>query len=183
MKKIVLVFGLIAGLIMVCLQWIIYTLCLQGYITFDNSTVVGYAGMLIAFSMIFFGIKSYRDSRGKGSVTFWKAVQIGLLITLTASVIHAAGWHVHNALNPDFKEFFLQKYTEFKSSSLSDPADGEAIAAISQEVDMLRTIYDNPLLDFVVSMFMMLPLGIIVTLVSAALLRKKDLLPAVHNEN
>lgn len=183
MKRTVLVFGLIAGILMVALQWIIYPLCYHGYITFDNSTYVGYAGMLIVFSMIFFGIKSYRDNQGKGSVTFWKAVQIGLLITLLASVLHAVGGQLYNAVNPDFKEFFIQKYTEYKSSGLPDPADPAAIAAVEQEVEMLRMVYENPLLDFVVSTFLILPAGLIVTLVSAGLLRKKEMLRSVQNEN
>lgn len=177
MRRTVLIFGLIAGLIMVGLQWIIYPLCYHGYISLDNSTL-GYAGMLIAFSIVFFGIKSYRDNQGGGSITFWKAVQIGLMITLVASVIHAAGWQFYNAVNPDFKDFFIQKYTEYKTNDLSDPTDQSAIAAIKQEVEMLRTVYDNPLLDFVVTTTFLLPVGLIVTLVSAALLRKKELLPA-----
>ncbi len=182
MRRTVLIFGLIAGLTIICLQWIFYTLCRQGYITFDNTTL-GYAWMIIAFSIIFFGIKSYRDNHGGGSITFWKAVQIGLLITLVASVVNGAGWQIYNVVNPDFKDFFIQKYTEYKTNSLSDPTDLAAIEAIKQEVELLRTIYANPLLDFVVTTVFLLPVGLIVTLVSAALLRKKELLPAVQNEN
>lgn len=168
---------------MALLQWIIYPLCYHGYITFDNSTYIGYAGMLIVFSMIFFGIKSYRDNQGGGTVTFWKAVQIGLLITLVASVIHAAGGHIYNAVNPDFKEFFIQKYTEYLVSGLSQPASQEALDGVKQNVEILRTVYENPLLDFIVSAMFILPVGIIVTLVSSALLRKKELLSVPQNEN
>lgn len=183
MRRTVFVFGLIAGVFMVALQWIIYTLCLRGYITFDNSTYVGYAGMLIVFSMVFFGIKSYRDNHCKGSVTFWKGVQLGILITLVAAVLHAVGGLIYNAVNPDFQEFFLQKFTEYKTSSLANPADPEAVAAVKQEAEMVRMIYENPILDFLFSTMLILPPGIIVTLISAALLRKTDLLPPVQYES
>lgn len=182
MRRTILIWGLLAGLFMVGLQWIIYPLCYRGYISPDNS-YLGYAGMIICFSIIFFGIKSYRDNQGGGSITFWKGVQIGLMITLIASVIQAAGWYVYNIVNPDFKHFFVQKYTEVKLNSLSDPTDKEATAAIHQEVEMLRTVYGNPLLEFAVTTIVLLPVGLIVTLICAALLRKKELLPAAENEH
>ena len=181
MTRTVLVFGLIAGLGMAVLQWIIYPLCYRGYITFDNSTYIGYAGMLIVFSVIFFGIKSFRDNQGGGTVTFWKAFQIGLLITLIASVIHAVGGQIYNLVNPDFKNFFIQKFTEYQMRLLPDPADPAAAESIRQQVEMMRMIYENPILDFLFSTMMILPAGLIVTVVSAALLRRTNFLPETQN--
>lgn len=172
MRRTVLVWGLIAGLIAVCIQWIVYAFFYRGYMSIDNS-YVGYAGMLITFSMIFFGIKSYRDNQGKGLITFWKGVQIGLLITLIACVIHAVGWLIYDTVNPDFKDFFLQKYTEIKTVNLPVPADQAAVDAVKQEIEMLRMIYANPLLNFVMMIVFLLPVGFIVTLISALTLKKK----------
>lgn len=177
MKRTVLTFGLIAGAGMALLQWIIYPLCYRGYITFDNSTYLGYAGMLIVFSMIFFGIKSYRDNQGGGSVTFWKAFQIGILITLLASLIHGVGGWAYNLVNPDFKRFFLEKFTEHELNKLPQPVDAAAKQAIDQQVEMVRSIYENPVLDLLFSVMLILPAGLIVTVISALLLRRKDLLP------
>lgn len=182
MKRTVLVWGLISGAVAVCIQWIVYSLCYRGYMSIDDS-YVGYAGMLITFSMVFFGIKSYRDNYGGGMITFWKGVKIGLLITLIASVIHAVGWLIYDTVNPDFKDFFIQKYTEIKTAQLPDPADQAAAAAISEEVEMLKMIYSNRLLNFVLMAVFLLPVGFVVTLVSAALLRKKDVLPALQNKD
>lgn len=182
MKKTVLVWGLLSGLIAVCIQWIVYSLCYNDYMSPDNSTV-GYAGMLITFSMVFFGIKSYRDDHNGGTITFWQGVKIGLMITVIASVIHAIGWFVYDFINPDFKNFFLQKFTELKNAELTDPTDKVALQAVSQEVEMLRTIYNNPLLNFVVMAIFLMPAGIIVTFVSSALLRKGSLMPASNEEN
>lgn len=177
MTRTILVFGLIAGAGMVLLQWIIYPLCYRGYITFDNSTYIGYAGMLLVFTMVFFGIKSYRDNQGGGSVTFWKAFQIGILITLLASIIHGVGGQVYNLVNPDFKRFFLEKYTDYQIAQMPEPDDPTAREALNQQVEMVRRIYENPLLDLLFSTMLILPAGLIVTIVSSLLLRKKELLP------
>lgn len=179
MKRTIFVWGVIAGLSMVGLQWVIYPLCYRGYISIEDNWL-GWAGMVVSFVIIFFGIKSYRDNQGGGSITFWKAVQIGVLITLVASVIHALGWEIYNIVNPDWKRFFFEKYTEYKMQALSDPTDQAAIDAINQEVDMLRTVYSYPLLGFVVTALFLVPAGVIVTLVSAALLRKRELLPSAQ---
>ena len=182
MTRTIIVFGLIAGAGMVLLQWIIYPLCYRGYITFDNSTYIGYAGMLIVFSMVFFGIKSYRDNQGRGSVSFWKAFQIGILITLLASLIHGVGGMAYNLVNPDFKQFFLEKFTEYELGKLTQPVDPAAREAVSKQVDLVRTIYENPILDLLFSVLMILPAGLIVTVISALLLRRKELLPASQEE-
>lgn len=157
---------------MVALQWVIYPLCYRGYISLNNNWL-GWVGMLVSFAIIFIGIKSYRDNQGQGSITFWKAVQIGVLITLVASVIHAIGWQIYNIVNPDWNRFFFEKYIEYKMQALSDPADQAAIAAVNGEVDMLRSIYDNPIVAFIATALFLVPAGIIVTLISALLLRRK----------
>lgn len=175
MTKTILIFGSIAGVLLAGISWIVYSLCFNGYITFDNSTYIGYAGMLIVFSMVYFGIRSYRDNAAGGTITFWKSVQVGLLIAVVASVIHAAGWHVYNAVNPDFKDFFIEKYTEYKLNDLPEQSDLEARSAVDREIEMLRMVYENPVLDFVVSGLMMLPPALIVTLLSAGLLRTRKL--------
>lgn len=181
MTRTIIVFGLLAGAAMVLLQWIIYPLCYRGYITFDNSTYLGYAGMLIVFSMIFFGIRSYRDNQGRGSVTFWKAFQIGLLITVIASLIHGVGGIAYNVVNPDFKRFFLEKFTEYELAKLPQPVDAAAKAIVDQQVEMVRTIYENPVLDMLFSMLLILPAGLLMTIVSGLLLRKRDLRPTDSN--
>ena len=172
MRRTVLYFGIITGILLACLEWIIYPLCYRGYISLDNSSYIGFAGMFIIFSMIYFGIRSYRDNHD--GVTFWKAVQIGLLITLIGSVLHAVGWHIYNFVNPDFKDFFIQKFTEYKTSSMNSTTDQATIDAVKQEIDVMRTIYENPLLDFAFSLMMIAPAGIPVTLISALILKKKD---------
>jgi hypothetical protein len=172
MLRTTLIFGLLAGFFLACLQWIIYPLCYRGYLTLDNSNYVGFAGMLIVFSLIFFAVRSYREGIGGGHVTFWKALQVGLLITLVASVVQAAGWHIYNFVNPDFKDFFIQKFTEYSTRGLNAASDQAAIDSVKQQIELMRTIYSNPLLDLLFSFAMTAPVGIIVSLITAFILKR-----------
>jgi hypothetical protein len=173
MFKTIILYGGIAGLLLAVFLWVIFTLCYKEQVSFDHTTTIGYAGMLIAFSMIYFGIRSYRDNHGGGSVTFWKAVQIGLMITLVASVIHFAGYQAYNVWNPDFREFYYQKFREQMVSKLEKTASQEAIDEIKSQVRMVQTISEDPLYTLAFSVITLLPAGLIVTLVSAFSLRDK----------
>lgn len=172
-----LIFGLIAGVVLICLQVIIYQLCFAGYITLDNSSYTGFAGMLIVFSLIFFAVRSYRDRVGGGFLGFWKAVQVGLLITLIASVVQAAGWHIYNVINPDFKDFFIQKFTEYSTRGLNAASDQEAIDAVKRQIELMRTIYENRWLDLLFSIAMVAPVGIIVSFAAALILKRQPQTP------
>ena len=178
MARIVITFGLVAGALMAGVQWLVATLCVRGAVTFDQTTLIGYAGTVLALSIIFLGIRSYRDNDGGGSISFWKAVQVGLLMTLIASIVHAIGFELYNFLNPEFKSLFLEKFTEYKMAQLAQPPSPEAVEAVNREVAIVRTVHENPLLDFIVSLVAILPVGVVVTLLSAALLRRKELLRA-----
>ena len=172
MLKPILIYGSIAGIALAAFAWVLFTLCFSGHITLDQTTTAGYAGMLIALSMIYFGIRSYRDNQGGGYVTFWKAAQIGLMITLVASVIHFAGYHAYQTWNPEFRQFYYQKFTEHMVGKLEKPASQEAIDDIKGQLKMVQTISENPLLSLSFSIVSILPVGIVVTLISSLLLRK-----------
>ena len=88
MKKIVIIYGFIAGLIVGGLMLLNMPLWESGVINFDNGELIGYTTMVIALSMVFFGIKSFRDNYNGGAVTFWNAFRVGILITLIASVMY-----------------------------------------------------------------------------------------------
>lgn len=181
MKKVVLTYGLLAGVIIAALVWISASLAEQDAINFERLELVGYASMLVALSMVFFGIKSYRDNFGKGRITFWKGVQIGLLISLIAGVMYYAGAMSYGVSNPNFEKNFMQKFTELKIGKLKEQgASQEQIDRATAEVDVMQKLFQNPILFFFVCLMEILPVGIVVTLVSAALLRNKEVLPAAE---
>src|SRR4051794_39263873 len=100
MTKIVLTFGLISGIIIAGVVWLNSSLIASGQISWERAEIVGYASMLIALSMVFFGIKSYRDNCAGGTIGFWKGVKVGLLISLLAGVLYFAGAWSYGATHP-----------------------------------------------------------------------------------
>jgi Protein of unknown function (DUF4199) len=112
MKKVVITFGLISGVIIAGLGWLIGWLCMTDRIGLDGTQFIGYASMLIALSMVFFGIKSYRDNYASGKISFWKGVQIGLLISLISGVLYWGGAFTFSIANPEFQGKFIEKYTD-----------------------------------------------------------------------
>jgi len=177
MRKIVIVYGLIAGAIVTILLLFWMFLWEKGIVNFDNGEYFGYGSMVLALSMIFFGIKSFRDDQIGKSIGFWKGVQIGMLISLVASVVYATGWEVYFQANPEVRTSCIDKYTEHYIGKL------EARAAPPDEIDRTRNemaafaeMYKNPLIRFGMTLAEILPVGILVTFLSASILRRKEVL-------
>src|SRR5437899_634142 len=102
MKKIILVYGLIAGAIVGAMLLVSMPLYESGTLHFENGQWLGYATMVIALSLVFFGIKSFRDNHAGGSITFWNGLKIGLMITLIASLMYALCWEItYNTMKGD----------------------------------------------------------------------------------
>ena len=86
MKKTVLTFGFISGAIMAVMMF--GTMLLIRNIGFDKAEIVGYTGMVLAFLMVFFGIRSYRENISGGTITFGRAFAVGILITLISCICY-----------------------------------------------------------------------------------------------
>src|SRR6185295_4015104 len=86
------------------------TLPFHDQIGFDKSLIIGYTTMVLAFLMVFFGVKSYRDNVAGGGVTFGRAFVVGLMITAVASVCYVATWEViYHRFAPDY----IDKYAAY----------------------------------------------------------------------
>jgi hypothetical protein len=169
MKKTVWTFGLISGAISVVMMF--GTLPYADRIGFDKSEVIGYTTMVLSFLMVFFGIRSYRDNVDGGAITFGKALSIGLLITLISCVCYVASWEI---LYFNFMPDFLDKYAahmveQAKSSGASD----SAILAQIQAIQKMKERYNNPIYNVAITFIEPLPVGLIITFLSAAILRRK----------
>ncbi len=178
MRKIILVYGLIAAAVFAIAMFGAYPFWQNGAITFENGEYVGYTSMVIALSMVFFGVKSFRDNHLDGTISFGKALQVGLLITLVASLGHAVSWEFYfNILAPDF----MDKYADFSinKAKLGGAAEAE-IQKISASMESMKEMYKNPLIRFGVTMIEISPVGILISFISAGLLRKKDFLATQH---
>ncbi len=181
MKKIVITYGLIGGTIVGGLMLATMPLWETGALNFDNGHLVGYTTMVIALSMVFFGIKSYRDHHASGLVTFGKGFTIGILITLIASIMYAMAWEVSFA---NMGDVFTQKMEEQHFTELKAGGATEAdLVKAKEEWGTFMEMYKNPVIRFGVTLFEIFPVGLIITLISAGLLRKKEFLPADVNKS
>jgi hypothetical protein len=176
MKKIVFTYGSIGGVIVVAMIFITSPLYKSGALTFDNGELVGYTSMVIALSMIFFGVKSYRDNYLHGTIKFGKAFQVGLWIAVVASLIYAIGWEINLHL---FAVDFINQYADHYITKARESGASQAeIQKIVDSTNDMRTIYKNPFLRFGITLLEILPVGLLIALISAAILRKKEILPA-----
>lgn len=169
MQKIVLTFGLIAGAILSAMMLI--TLPFHDQIGFDKSLIVGYTTMVLAFLMVFFGVKSYRDNVAGGSVTFGRGFVVGLLITVIASVCYVATWEViYHRFAPDY----LEKYGTYTVEKMKKSGASDAeILAKTKEMAEFNELYKNPLVNIAYTLLEPLPVGILFTLVTAGVLSRK----------
>jgi len=176
MRKIVFAYGLIAGLIVAGLMWATWPLHENNMLDMANGMLIGYTTMVIALSLVFFGVKSYRDQHLKGSITFGKALATGLLITLVATILYASSWEVlFNTVANDFVEVYSDSYIK---KLQAEGAAMQTIEEAKKEMASFATMYANPALRFLITMTEILPVGVLISLISAALLRKKEFLPS-----
>jgi hypothetical protein len=169
MKKIVLTFGLISGVMMAAMMSVL--LAFVDKIGFDKGVIVGYTTIILGFMLVFFGIRSYRENVGQGRVTFGRAFAVGILITLIACVFYVVAWEIiYFKFMPDFGD----KYASYEvQKARAAGANQQAIDAKVQEMKSLKAQLDNPFINAAMTFTEPLPVGLIVTLISAAILRKK----------
>jgi hypothetical protein len=171
MKKQVWIFGSIAGLIVSTFMAIsmAYVNSSPGH---EGSYVVGFGSMIVAFAFIYVGIRNYRDKTLGGMISFGKAFKLGLLIALVASTFYVVTWVVeYNLFMPDF----MDKYTSgMMQQAEKRGASAAEMAEMASEMDGYKEMYRNPVLMVLLTYTEILPVGLIVALISAAILRRKQ---------
>ena len=169
MKKTVLTFGLIAGLIISVLMD--SSVLLSDKIGSGHSLVLGYANMVASFLLIYFGIRSYRDNNLAGQISFGRAFACGILIALITTVCYVATWEIlYFNFMPHFMDgYFAAQIHKVQSSGL-DPA---TTAAKLAEIQHSQELYQNPFVNMAYTFIEPLPVGLLITLISAAVLRRK----------
>jgi hypothetical protein len=171
MKKNVVVYGLIAGLIVSALMAVNLSMASKSN-DFENSILLGYASMIIAFSLIFVGVKNYRDKYNGGGISFGRAFKVGFFITLLASTIYVIVWLIEEHF---FFPDFMEKYTAHEISKLQASGISAAkLASKTKELEQAKEWYKNPALKILMTYAEILPVGLGVTLISSLLLKKKS---------
>lgn len=171
MKKTVLVFGLISGILssmmMICTVPFIHNLDNDGH----TGYLVGYTTMVLSFLLVFFGIRSFRDNIANGQISFGRAFSIGILITLISCAFYVVTWEI---LYFKFMPNFMDTYGNHAIEQLkASGASAAAVQAKMQEFDNFRKMYKNPLINAAMTFIEPFPVGLVITLISAGVLRKK----------
>jgi hypothetical protein len=171
MKKVVLVFGVISGLISSAMMFLTLPFIRSGAIDHKNGYVIGYTAIFLSFLLVFFGIRSYRENAG-GTITFGRAFSVGILITLISCVFYVVSWEI---LYFNFMPDFVDKWAARTVSTMREKGATEAaVAAKKKEMEKMKAMYDNPLINAAVTFIEPFPVGLVMTLVSAAILRRRS---------
>ena len=171
MKRNIWIFGSIAGAILVAFLIYATATCYANPEKFESNDVVGYIGFILIFSLIFVGVKNYRDKYSNGLVSFGRAFKIGAFIALIASSMYTLAWIIDYYL---FIPDFLDQYTKHVLwDAKQDGATAAELAKKTEEMADFKEMYKNPLLVVIITYMEVLPIGLIVALIAALILKKK----------
>jgi hypothetical protein len=169
MKRAVLRFGLASGAVMSLLMLV--TMPFTDEIGFENGALVGYTGMVLAFLLVYFGVRSYRDREGGGAIGFGRALAVGALIALVSSACYVATWEV---IFFGFHPEFLEKYSTYAIEKARKSGESEAaIEKKKAEMAEFAKVYRNPLVNAAITFVEPLPVGLLFAVGSAVALRRK----------
>jgi hypothetical protein len=171
MKKNIWVCGLIGGLI--AATWGVAGEAVFGdSLSLNTRLILGYATMILAFSLIFVAVKNYRDNYSSGQITFLNALKIGLLITLIASTVYVVVWMIdYNYFIPDFGDKYqAQVIAEMKAKGLS----AAEIKRQSAEMAAMMQKYKSPVYRVMFTYLEIVPVGLVVSLIAALILKTKS---------
>lgn len=169
MKKTVLTFGILSGVVSALLMFT--TVFFVDDIGFDKGVFVGYTGIVVSLLFVYFGVRSYRDNHLGGKISFGRAFGVGLLITLISCVFYVIAWEIEYATM--FSDF-MDRYAAFAmDKARAEGATEAALAAKTAEIADMRRMMDNPIQRPLLVFLEPFPVGLLVTLISAAVLRKK----------
>jgi hypothetical protein len=169
------VYGAIGGAIVISIMVATFVFNLTGHV---HSLWFGYLVMLVGLTMIFVGIKRYRDAECGGVIRFGRAFGLGLGIAVVAGVIYVVGWECYLAFSGG--NFMADYSASIIGHMRADGASPAAIQAKQEEMRQMAEMYANPLIRMPMTFAEIFPVGLLVALVSAALLRNPRLMPATR---
>jgi hypothetical protein len=174
MFKKILSYGTVAGLI-VGIELSVVTITMNGHIQGAWGYALGYVTMLVALSAIFIAIKRHRDTELGGVIKFWPAFGLGLGISTVAGILYVASWELAQGVtHMDFASSYAKSMIQ---QQVAKGVSGEALAKFTAEMEQFKVQYANPLYRLPMTFAEIFPVGLLVSLVSAGLLRNPRFLP------
>jgi hypothetical protein len=169
MKKTVLTFGLISGAISAAMM--LATLPFVDKIGWDKGEILGYTTIVLSALLVFFGVRSYRENAAGGRLTFGRGFVVGILITLISSACYVGTWEiVYYKLMPGFAEKYAAHMVDRAKAS---GASQQKLDETERQAKQFKQMYDNPAINVAMTFMEVFPIGLVVTAVSAGILRKK----------
>ena len=173
MGRIILVYGVIAGITVAVLMRIAMMLFPEGG---TGGVIAGFSSMIIALSFVFIGVKRYRDTELGGVIRFGKALGVGFGIAAIASIFYVAAWELYLYFT---NYTFMDEYTRMALEQAQAAGKSAAeIATLAQQMEGYKTLYANPLSRMAVTFMEISPVALLMPVISAALLRNSGFLPA-----
>ena len=167
MKKTVLIFGVISGVLSSAMMLATVPFIRGGHTGYP----LGYTAIVLSFLLVYFGIRSYRDNVGGGQITFGKGFAIGILITLISCAFYVVTWEI---IYFNFLPGFMDDYGAHAIAKLkASGASAAAVQAQVQQMEHFKKLYQNPLINAAYTFIEPFPVGLLITLISAGVLRKK----------
>lgn len=171
MKRTVLIFGVISGLISAVTM--IATIPFMHKIDPAKGMIIGYTTMVLAGLLVFFGIRSYRENVSGGRLTFGRGFAVGLLISLLSNCFYVGTWEVINyKFMPDFAEKYAAQMVERAKAS---GATQQKIEETTREAEQFARNYHNPAYNIGMTFLEVFPVFLLITIFSAAILRRRSI--------
>lgn len=171
MKRIILIYGLLLGIVLSINLIYAVSLCYNNP-NLESNDLLGYAVMIVIFSFIFFGVRNHRNKNLNGFISFGKAMKIGTLIAVVGSTIYVIFWLFYYYLMvPDFLDVYI---SHVLNEAVRNGATTIELAETTTQMAQFSEMYENPLFVIIITYFEVLPVGLIVVLISALILKRKE---------
>ncbi len=172
MLRTILIYGLIAGFI----AGGPLTALVLNDVPFAQGMAFGYLTMLIALTTVFVAVKRHRDGALGGVIRFWPALSLGLGISVVAAIVYTIAWESGVAITgADFMGDYARAAIE---AARAKGTSGAELSKLVADMDKMKADYANPLFRWPMVFLEIFPVGVLVSLVSAGLLRNPRFLPA-----
>lgn len=170
MKKNVLIFGLILGIILVGhMLYMVNLLYTQPDL--QTNDIIGYAAMIVVFSLTFFGTRNYRNKELGGFISLGKAFKTGAFIALLGSTMYVGVWLFYYYL---FVPDFVDVYASHVINTCTRNGDTATVVADkTAQMKQLKEMYKSPFFVILITYAEVLPIGLVVAFISSLVLRRK----------
>ena len=140
-----------------------------------SSEYFGYLVMIVALSTIFLAIRDYRNKTLGGVIKFLPAFGLGLMIAFIAGIAYVIAWEIYlYATHYSFMDHYVASVlAHARAAGVTGAALDERVA----QMEAMRTQYANPLFRLPMTFLEIFPVGLLIALISAAVLRNPRALP------